>query len=192
MSFREKIRVVKERLLKPLTSFQLYWVAYGGWSALFCSLYLWLSIMFAIIACYANYDVPKKWAWADAASSIVPSILGFSLGGYAMLVGFGDEKFLNALRCKDEDEKFSPYMKVNASFLHFIFIQFLCIIFSSIAKMLHLEDMLFFYFIGTTIFFYALFTIISTSLSILNLADWFDFLPRINHINDDGDNKKDE
>lgn len=153
MSFCEKICVVKKRLLKPLTSFHLYWVTYGGWSALFCSLYLWISIILASIACYANYDIPKKWAWAEAATSIVPSILGFSLGGYAMLVGFGDEKFLNALRCKDDEDEFSPYMKVNASFLHFIFIQFLCIIFASMSRMLHVEDMLIFYFIGTSIFF---------------------------------------
>lgn len=189
MSFFEKICVVTKRLLKPLTSFKLYWMAYGGWSALFCSLYLWLSIILASIACYVNFDMPQKWAWADTASSVVPSILGFSLAGYAMLVGFGDEKFLNALRCKDKEEKFSPYMKVNASFLHFIFIQFLCIVFSSIAKMLHSEDVIYFYFIGTTIFFYALFTIVSTSFSVLNLADWFDYLPGINHSDGDEDDR---
>lgn len=189
MKITIKNSTIKKRILQPLNSFRLYWVAYGGWTALFCSLYLWTSVIISICICYLNSDLPEKWSWTEAVRNIVPSVLGFSLGGYAMLVGFGDEKFLNALRSKGEAEKASPYMKVNASFLHFIFIQFLCILFSTIAEAVNLKNNICIYFIGTTLFFYSLFTIISTAFAVLNLADWFDCLYMIDN---EDENKSDD
>ena len=103
--------------------------------------------------------------------------------GYAFLVGFGNgnEKFLDILCSKNSNEDTSIYMTVSASFFHFIFVQFLSLIFSVISKPLHLCGVLFFDIIGVTLFLYAIFTIVSTSFAILNLADWFDTIKNSNN-----------
>ena len=79
-------------------------------------------------------------------------------------------------------------MVINASFLHFIFIQFLCLLFSSIAEMTHTENTKFVYFLGSALFFYAIFSVITTALTVLNVASWFDEMHRITdetkHTND--------
>lgn len=167
------MRINIKRFLQPLSSFNIYWVSYGGIKALLYSLYLWLSIILALLVSFINYFFYRQdmWDWAKGVYTVVPSILGFSLGGYAILVGFGGEKFLKILMEKDSDDEISTYMSVNASFLHFIFVQFISIIYASIAKALHINSIIMIYFLGVLIFFYSLFTIIATAFAILNLSD---------------------
>lgn len=167
------MKIDLERLLQPLSSFNTYWVNYGGIKALLYSLYLWLSIILALLVSCINYFFYRldMWDWTEGVYAVVPSILGFSLGGYAILVGFGGEKFLKILMEKDSDDEISTYMSANASFLHFIFVQFICIVYTSIAKALQINSIIMIYFFGVLIFFYSLFTIIATAFAILNLSD---------------------
>lgn len=185
--FTRLIKHVKyffHQFFSPVKSFSLYFSSYGGWGALLKSIYFWASIILAILSCYFNLEASgngaQKWSWINSAKSIFPSVLGFSLGGYAILISFGDKDFLAVLRMKNEDEKISPYMKINGSFLHFIFLQFLGLFFSSLAEMTHSEYNLVVYFLGSAIFFYAICSIIMTALTILNAASWFDKMARIN------------
>lgn len=168
-------KIDKKRFLKPLDSFKIYWKAYGGYQALLYSMYLWLSLALAlcVTAIPALVTSCNKWDWSSTVLSIVPSVLGFSLGGYAILIGFGGEKFVNLLIKTVDDDGTSQYMKVNAAFLHFIFIQFLCIIYASIFKLLDIQN-IFIYFFGILFFFYSLFTIMSTAFIVLNIADSFE------------------
>ena len=76
-------------------SFFLYWRGYGGIIALLSSLYVWLSLVITLIIAINNCDQQNLWEWYENVINIIPSILGFALGGYAILVGFGDEKFLS-------------------------------------------------------------------------------------------------
>jgi hypothetical protein len=62
--------------------------------------------------------------WWELPISILPNLIGFSLGGYAILLAFGDEKFRKLLV---PERKATPspgaptlYMTVSAIFLHFI------------------------------------------------------------------------
>lgn len=165
----------------PKTSFLLYWNAYGGKQALFKSIYFWASLFFSVLIMGVDYCSSEiLWNWWGDAISIIPSILGFSLGGYAILISFGDAKFLSIMREKDTNEKYSLYMQVNATFLHFIFVQFLSVLYAVLIKGLHLTGVLFFNFLGLVIFLYALFTIVSTAFAVLNLASWFDEMGSVN------------
>lgn len=154
-------------------SFFLYWRGYGGIIALLSSLYVWLSLVITLIIAINNCDQQNLWEWYENVINIIPSILGFALGGYAILVGFGDEKFLSIMRGKEKKEDFSLYMRVNTSFFHFIFVEFISLFYAIIYKALILEN-IYLYYSGIFLFFYALFTIVSTAFSVLNLADWFD------------------
>lgn len=165
-------KIKKEILNGPRESFNLYWIAYGGRNKLFLSFYLWLAILLGVLlAIFGIFTEP--WKWYDDVLTIIPSILGFSLGGYAILIGFGDANFFNIICGKLENEKASLYMRVNASFFHFIFIQFLSLIFAILIRATGC-DLFIFNLIGITLFMYALLTIVSTCFAVLNLASWFD------------------
>lgn len=173
---------IKEEALKltkaPRRSFSLYWNAYGGFKALWGSFYLWTALVLAflltLVALSGDSSESEIWNWADETINILPDVLGFSLGGYAMLVGFGDENFLQAIRGADEDGTASPYMEVNAAFVHFILVQALALIFAVVAKSLGVYDYLFVYYFGCVLLVYALLTILATTFAVLNMANWFD------------------
>ncbi len=164
-----------KRLFKgPAASLSIYWEAYGGLAALKYSLYFWASVVLGTIITGKYLNDPNPWDWSSHVLNILPNILGFSLGGYAILVGFGDQEFLKILRGRDPDGTPSPYMEVNGAFVHFILIQAMCLIFAIFAESLSINTVLFVYWIGTTLLIYAVFSIIATTLAILNMADWFD------------------
>lgn len=54
--------------------------------------------------------------------TVLPNILGFALGGYAVLLGFGDEKFRKAISGSIDPSKRSPYLLANAAFVHFMLV----------------------------------------------------------------------
>ncbi|NJB68769.1 hypothetical protein GGQ74_002442 [Desulfobaculum xiamenense] len=157
----------------PLRSLGIYWEAYGGFRELWKSPYLLLAMLTAIPATYLQLK-PSPWDWAAEVINILPDILGFSLGGYAMLVGFGDKDFLAAMRGRNEDGTPSVYMEVNGAFVHFIVVQATALIFATVSTALGLSHFIIIAFWGIFLLFYALGTVISTTLAVLNFADWFD------------------
>jgi len=106
-----------------------YWTAYGGWWSLLKSRYFVASCVCTILI--------GKWAiaaeWWETALSVIPSILGFSLGGYAMLFAFGSESFQH-LMAKAKTEGHSVMVVTSATFVHFILVQCLTIIVALFAK----------------------------------------------------------
>ncbi len=166
-----------------------YWSAYGGFSALFSSAYFYLAIALSAFMFPAWLNNP----WHELVLSVIPNILGFSLGGYALLVAIGDESF-RALISGEVDGETSPYMEINASFVHFILMQFfslMCALISS-AYYFELNRSSFVYkfiqeselslntivntlnYFGYTIFIYALLTAVAATLSILRVSSWYD------------------
>jgi hypothetical protein len=101
-----------------------YWSAYHGWPALLSSPYLHAAAVLTILL-WSRWTSPE---WPDDVIAIVPSVLGFSLGGYAMLLAFGDVKFLQLLAEPEEEGAVSYYVALNASFVHFIVVQMLAIV----------------------------------------------------------------
>lgn len=106
-----------------------YFRAYGGWGSLLRSVYLHLSIVITLIL----YPIWSVEGWWDTPASILPNVIGFSLGGYAILMGFGDESFRDALKGSTK-ERASPFLAVSATFVHFILVQILALLLCLIAK----------------------------------------------------------
>lgn len=164
-----------------------YWKAYGGFRALLRSPYLWFSFTLTLIL-YPTWSA-TEW-WTDVIS-IIPSLLGFSLGGYAMWLAIGDDDFRKLISGEEADGTSSPYMEVNATFVHFIFLQLISLILALIAKafafelpkdhflIVHLGDYFWAmckagYFISYFVFIYAVMTILAATLALFRVSSWYD------------------
>ena len=114
---------MKQRLKTSYESsyeiFQYYWNTYGGWRALLSSPYLHVALFLLLLT---NHQWISR-DWWDQSLAILPNLLGFSLGGFAIFLGLGDEQFRAVLAEKDEKESNSAYTLVSATFVHFILIQ---------------------------------------------------------------------
>lgn len=95
------------------------WSDYQGWRAMLTSPYFLVAVLIAA-GCYPLW---LGETWADVAIAIVPSVLGFSIGGFAIFLAFGDERFRYLIRGRDEDGALSPFMAVCTQFVHFISVQ---------------------------------------------------------------------
>ena len=117
--------------------FRRYWNAYGGWNSVIFSPYLHFSILFTIVA----YGTWTTHNWYDLPISTLPNIIGFSLGGYAIWLALGDDKFKASISGREVGELESPFIKVNATFVHFIFLQIVALIFALCAKSQPIQNM---------------------------------------------------
>lgn len=100
-------------------SFQGYWRVYGGLPSLLRSTYFWLSVVITIIT-YPFWSViepNKEPQWVSVTIQVAPSLMGFALGGMAIMLSFSTGRFLEAIRQKGREDSF--FMKVIASFFHF-------------------------------------------------------------------------
>ena len=163
----------KVGLIKSIfNDFGQYWAAYGGSSAFFCSPYLWVAFIIAIyIAKFSKND----WTWSSAAVSVLPNMLGFTLGGYAVMLAFGDRRFQNAVRGPNEDGTASPYLFMSASLLHFILFQILGLIVAILCQAIDVNC--FVSFIGCWIFIYSILLAIAASFSIFFFSRMYDVMP---------------
>lgn len=172
-------------------SLSYYFEVYGGWEELIKSRYSHVALLITIL-CFP-YWLYKDW-WEDVLS-IIPNLLGFTLGGYAMLMAFGDSEFHKELATKG-DSRYSPLMRVNSTFVHFILLQVLSLVFAIIVKSYYfsptgilarfIDDFstLFTllmgatYFLGFFVFSYALISTIAATFAILRLMKIYDVILR--------------
>lgn len=113
-----------------------YWQIYGGWPALFRSPYFHFAILLAGIS-------SQTWltpGWWEQVLDVNPNLLGFTLGGFAIFLGFGDERFKALISGVDpeEAESYSPYLEICATFLHFILVQWLAILAALFCRALYI------------------------------------------------------
>ncbi len=162
--------------------FARYWRAYGGSRALFSSPYLHVSVLLA----GAMYPFWLREAWWDTALSTLPNVLGFTLAGFTIWLGFGDEKFRTLIsRAKPDRE--SPFMGVSAGFAHFVVVQILALMAALWAKAMNfplpndcwLHEYIRFFvspgqYLGFLLFIYALMSALAATLGVLRAASWYD------------------
>lgn len=160
------------------------WQAYGGLKGLLCSPYFWSSAAATVvIQCFAV----ENWKWYTTSLAVLPNLLGFSLGGYAVLLAFGDGRFLDAMRGPEPDEEYSPYLQASASLAWFVLAQILALIVSVFFEFTvstprpgsaweTLQGVGFF--LGCWLFVYSMFLSLAATLSIFFLSRMYDLLPK--------------
>lgn len=169
--------------------FGAYWRAYGGLRAMLRSPYLHLALV--LLPLTANTWTSPLW-W-DAALNVLPNLLGFTLGGFAIFIGFGDERFRSLLAEPDDEvpERPTIYVGLCATFVHFILVQFLAVIAALLAKswwfhapwMDPLRPALpYLNFIGGAVgfavFLYALTSVVAATMHVLRIARMYESFMR--------------
>ncbi|GJL73516.1 MAG: hypothetical protein NMNS01_27150 [Nitrosomonas sp.] len=173
--------------------FGRYWIAYGGWNSILYSPYFHFSLIISIVA----HGAWRNASWYDLPISILPSIIGFSLGGYAIWLALGDDKFKAGISGKNAEGEDSPFIKVNAAFVHFIVLQILALIFSLGAQSRPIYNIpvnwkiailevapvfsgvneyltYFASFFGYFLFIYAIMSALAATMAIFRIAGWLD------------------
>jgi hypothetical protein len=161
-----------------------YWLAYGAWPAVTRSPYLHAAIFLSAVM--APLWLRVGW-WSDVIT-VLPSILGFSIAAMALLMGFGDERF-RALIARAGGST-PTYVKIIASFAHFIIVQTLALVLALVCKAWSFPLPAWFknaliesgvsqiamvlryavWFAGFAVFMYAMMCALSVTLYILRLA----------------------
>lgn len=77
----------------------------------------------AIIISVVSYKSWLRPDWPSLTISIIPNLLGFSLGTYARLFSLISPRVRLALRSVKNSRSISYFDEMNATFLHFIFVQ---------------------------------------------------------------------
>jgi len=172
--------------------FKIHIGIYGGVKALIISPFLHISLLLTFIL-YPLWIVEKWW---DIVIAILPNLIGFSLGGFAILLAIGGSKFLSLISGEENKEKHSPFMGMSSSLFHFIFIQILALIAAILCKGLYVEVPSFlkyligllniplktyiglsqnvFWFLGFLLFMYSIISAIAVAFTIFRLTRWFD------------------
>ena len=153
---------------------KLYFKIYGGIKALVSSPYLALAVVISGICHPVWSHPPFTPVWYTLPLDIIPNLLGFTLGGYAILLAFGDKEFLKLISgTREGDEEPSPFMVINGAFVHFIILQMISLLLALIGLSLGKNTGIF-AMLGFTIFIYALLTTIAATFSIMNVSSSFD------------------
>lgn len=98
-----------------------YFRDYGGWSAIFTSPFAILAVILGGVS-YSSWGDSK---WTDLVFQVMPNLLGFSLGTYALLFSLMSNPIKNALKNIKNKNGVLYIDELNATFLHFIFMQIL-------------------------------------------------------------------
>lgn len=114
-----------------LENLKLVFKIYGGVRALTRSSYLWISFVLAISA----WGIWTKENWPERVLSTLPNFIGFSIAAIAIITVIGDDGFRKRMAEISEinpagDE--SDLVVITASFIWFIFIQVVSLIYSYI------------------------------------------------------------
>lgn len=174
--------------------FRRYWDLYGSFESLLYSPYFHISILITFFL----YPYWSENPWWEMPIGILPNMIGFALGGYAILLSFGDEKFLQFIAEKDEYSDRSVFLVVSATFAHFIVVQITALIVALIAKSTNVDYSKFtwvselfswigampegaihfisivFYGFGFLIFIYAIMTGLAATFAIFRFSSWFE------------------
>jgi hypothetical protein len=195
----DKDNIVKRQYFGTFRIIGRYWKAYGGFNAFFASPYLHSAFILSIL----SYAYWSKQEWWNDVLTIAPSIIGFSLGGYAIWLAFGDEKFKIMLTAQEEksddfdDGTTSAFMALNATFAHFIVCQLIALISALMFKTIQLELLpieakiflkqhapnfaIYFYkhrmhhFFGFWTFLYSILTAFAATFAIFRVSSWLNF-----------------
>ena len=104
--------------------YKAYWTAYGGLGKLLGSPYLHaaLALLLVTFQTWSGFGEVQEDGWWSDAIGVMPNLLGFTLGGFAMFLGFGDAKFKAFLAESESDTGINDFVALCATFVHFIWL----------------------------------------------------------------------
>lgn len=115
-----------------------YCRAYGGLKSILASPMFGIAFIITLIS-YSRWLDPS---WVDDANSMIPDLLGFSLGTYAIIFTIITGRIKRAMRAVPSKHQVSYLESVNATFFHFIFVQVATLIWTFLFKASWLQDLL--------------------------------------------------
>jgi hypothetical protein len=107
-----------------------YFAGYGGFPKVLYSPYTHVALALTLI-CWGKWHSAN---WETIPLAVLPALLGFTLAAYALLLGFGDEKFRQFLARTGktdvtiEGAADSTLMSVSAIFLHFVIVEMIALL----------------------------------------------------------------
>jgi len=101
-----------------------YWRAYGGVSELCRSFYFHASLFVTAI----SYPFWTREGWWEVPIGALPNLLGFTLGGLAILLGLAEARVIRLLSSDGGGQNPSELAGLVASFAHFVVIQGLALV----------------------------------------------------------------
>lgn len=175
-------RAFSSRLLR-------YFRAFGGWRAILFSPIFNASIIVSLI----SYEAVVKYQWVQSVQSILPNLLGFSLGTYSVVFGIITPKLKTALKEVKNNDGITYFDEIGSTFFHYIFIQSITIIYSFVfssnifyeARMWLIDEDLLIYvwficsvriislvlsFIGMTMLCYSILLVIAAALAVFRIS----------------------
>jgi hypothetical protein len=115
-------------------SFRGYWRVYGGLPSLVRSTYFWVAVVITIVTFpfWSATEADGEPKWVSITIDVMPSLMGFALGGMAIMLAFSTGRFLEAIRQKGREDSY--FMKVIASFFHFTTVLGLALLLAVLSK----------------------------------------------------------
>ncbi len=106
-----------------------YWRVYGGWRDVLLSPYFHSALLLTALL-WPYWSVHPWW---QVALSVIPNLLGFTLAGFTIWLGFGSERFRALVAQPGEDGSPSIYVQVSATFVHFVVMQIAALLAAALA-----------------------------------------------------------
>ena len=160
-------------------SISIYWNAYGGLKAMLRSPYFYAALIITFES-KAYWSVDSDPIWYNLTLSVIPNLIGFTLGGYAILLGFADEKFRKFIILNNNNISSSQFMVVNSTFVHFILMQCLSLIIAVVGQGWNYKSGCL-ALLGFFIFIYAILTSIAATFALLRLANAYSIFVKMSN-----------
>ena len=148
----------------PWESLTIYWETHGGLRAIVLSPYFHFSLIISLML----HGLWRQAGWTSYVFDIVPDMLGFTLGGYAIWLAIGDERYRSFLAQKREGQAQSAFLQMNARFAHFLLIQASALIIALLAS--YFQQSLALAFVGFTLLIYAIAGAVALALAIFRYS----------------------
>ena len=144
------------------SSLRDYWDVYGRLEAVVTSPFLLASAVFTVI-CAPLWNL--KDGWTEAAITILPCLLGFSVSAMAIVLAFATSPIFRDM--SEDGHPKSYYMGVAARLAHFIYAQVLALLFVFVVKSYNHLPLRF---IGFLLLVYAIFAAAAVGMSFFGAA----------------------
>ena len=165
---KTSIEAIKKSYNGLKKDFQDYTLFFGPVKEIFLAPYFHLAVLLAVITSFFG-EKPENWT--VFALSGLPSLLGFSIGGYAIIITFGDSEFREFLILNKPENK-PLLMVINGIFIHFILFQTLALMLALVVNLLGVQSA-FANAIISIPFFYSILLSTSIAFSIKTVSQWY-------------------